>query len=392
MIKYSFLDIEIKGKEIQRFFNLCVFHGIILKNIQEMDEGKFYCQIEGRDFFVLQTIVRKTGVKIKILKKNGYYFSLKKLISYKVFLIFLCFTIAVIVYTSRLLWTIDIEGNINISSYLLKQSIFEENISPGMFIDRINTEELEKKLRKEFDEITWISVSISGTTLQVNLKENDTDNGIQKNVLTGNIVADKEGIVESIFVRQGTKNVSVGDPVSQGTVLIRGIQEIPDGTGTKIKEVPVAAKGDVSISYRIPIRERLLLEYNTKVYSGNEIKKYDLVTEKNIYHLNDDTIPFLEYDYYEEEITPLLVKLLFPDIKIIRKNYRDYLEYKEKYEQEEAQEIVSNNFKKILKSLEEKGVQIIEKNVKMKIDDVSVSLEGDLKVREVFKEKDYRNE
>ena len=143
-----------------------------------------------------------------------------------------------------------------------------------MPLNKIKGDELEKKLRKEFYDITWISVSVEGTTLKVCIKENDSYNPTNENSGQSDIVAEKSGEIESILVREGTKLVSVGEFVEKGTILIEGVSLIPIEDGTEIKEVPVAAKGDVAVIYEIPIEEKVLLEYENKVYSGKELKKY----------------------------------------------------------------------------------------------------------------------
>ena len=51
-----------------------------------------------------------------------------------------------------------------------------------------------------------------------------------------------------------------------------------------------------------------------------------------------------------------------------------------KYSEQEAKEILMKRMEKIITTLEEKGVQIIEKNVKIIPNSVSMSLQGDITV------------
>ncbi|MBR5578077.1 MAG: sporulation protein YqfD [Lachnospiraceae bacterium] len=391
MLKIAVLDIEVVGKDLERFLNLSAYHGITLLNIVKKEE-QMICSIKAKDFFLLHHIIHKAKVKVRIRRKTGWYFQLKNIISKKIFILFLSIAIMIIPLFSQFLWKIEVDGNFKVSTDLIYEFLQKEGIYYRMPLKEIKGDELEKKLRKEFYDITWISVSVEGTTLKVRIKENDTYNPIKENLSQSDIVAEKSGEIESILVREGTRLVSVGEVVEKGAILIEGVRQVPTEDGTEVKKIPVAAKGDVTIVYEIPVSQRILLEYETKVYSGEELKKYILYTKKSVVNLNDNQLPFLQYDYYEEEITPYFFKILFPDFKIIERNYRDYLLYREKYQRKEAEGILRDDFHKIIKSLEEKGVQIIEKNVKIENDPISVSLEGKLKVREVFKEKNYRNE
>ena len=53
-----------------------------------------------------------------------------------------------------------------------------------------------------------------------------------------------------------------------------------------------------------------------------------------------------------------------------------------KYTNEESKALIQDEYKKIVESLEEKGVQIIEKNVKIETNDLKWVLSGELTVQE----------
>ena len=85
MLKTAILDVEVRGEQLERFLNLSVYHGIVLWDIVK-EEEHIRCRIRASDFFILSEIVRKTRVKLKILKKAGWYFKIKVLLSNKIFL------------------------------------------------------------------------------------------------------------------------------------------------------------------------------------------------------------------------------------------------------------------------------------------------------------------
>ena len=55
---------------------------------------------------------------------------------------------------------------------------------------------------------------------------------------------------------------------------------------------------------------------------------------------------------------------------------------RQKYTPEDARKIAEQKLNKIITSLEEKGVQIIEKNVKIKVNSAYLSLIGELTLKE----------
>ena len=137
----------------------------------------------------------------------------------------------ILLLSFNFLWKIEINGNDRISTVILEDFLKEKNITYGMPLNKIPLEKLEKEIRKKFLEITWVSVSIDGTTLEIWLKENDTAI-INDNSISTDIICNKKGKIDSILVRQGTGCVKVGDEVEKNTVLIKGSMEIKNEDGT----------------------------------------------------------------------------------------------------------------------------------------------------------------
>ena len=74
---------------------------------------------------------------------------------------------------SLFIWNIHIEGNESLSTQVVLSYLQEEGITHGMLKRQIHGEELEKKLREHFTEVTWTSAEVKGTRLIVHMKENE---------------------------------------------------------------------------------------------------------------------------------------------------------------------------------------------------------------------------
>lgn len=74
----------------------------------------------------------------------------------------------------------------------------------------------------KYNDISWVSAKITGTKLVVQIKEADLKADEEKSAAPGDIVADSDGMIESIVVRRGTAAVAPGDWVRAGDVLIYG--------------------------------------------------------------------------------------------------------------------------------------------------------------------------
>ena len=97
----------------------------------------------------------------------------------------------------------------------------EEGITHGMLKRQIHGEELEKKLREHFTEVTWTSAEVKGTRLIVHMKENeDASFSLVDEKKPADLVAAKSGQIISMIVRAGTPVVHEGDQVQAGDCLL----------------------------------------------------------------------------------------------------------------------------------------------------------------------------
>ena len=378
----NILEICVSGENVERFLNLCSFHDIKLSNITNID-NKYYMNLSSEDFFKLKSIIKKSNVKVKITKKKGFLFQIKKQAKRKLFFItpFLCLLLLWI--SSHLLWGIRIEGNSAVTDDLIEEFLKEQGIYYGMPLSQIPIYELKTNLRTKYDEITWVSIYLEGAYLQISLKERDTTEFTTNSSITGeNHVAPAAGTIESVLVRQGTAKVATGDTVEKGDVLIEGKILIPNQDGS-IKETQYCkADGDVYIVYPYTIEEIIPLEHVEKQYTGKTYQKYIFIWDDKMWEFPSFKVPFLKYDCVTTPVNFQLLKIISLPLEIHQATYLDYVMIRQKYMAEEAKKLAEHKLNKIISSLEEKGVQIIEKNVKIRTNSAYLSLIGDLTLKE----------
>lgn len=378
----NILEICVSGENVERFLNLCSFHNIKLSNITNTD-NKYYMNLSPEDFFRLKAIVKKSNVNIKITKKKGIMFQIKKQAKRKLFFItpFLC--LLLLWMNSHLLWGVRIEGNIAVTNDLIEDFLQEQGIYYGMPLSKIPIYDLKTNLRTKYNEITWVSIYLKGAYLQISLKEHDTKEFLSNPIINSeNLVAPADGTVESVLLRQGTAVVKEGDKVEKGAVLIEGKVHIPDQDGS-IKETRYCkADGDVYLVYPYAIEEIITLEHVEKQYTGKTYNKYIFTWKDNLWEFPFFKVPFLKYDCVTTPLNLSFLKFLSIPLEIHKADYQDYVLVRQKYTEEEAKKIAEQKLNKIMTSLEEKGVQIIEKNVKIKTNSAYLSLTGELTLKE----------
>jgi len=384
LLKYikGYLCIRVSGFSPERFMNLCSNKGILLWDIAR--EGDAYLmKINLRGFWELRPIVKKTGTRVAVLGRYGLPFFLPRLLKRKVFVAGLFLAIGFWTLSSTYIWDIELDGNYQITEDVFSDFLREQQVSVGMRKNMLDIESLEREIRREFTQITWASVKLNGTRLRIDIKENDAPIIVDKPDGTEgmDIVAEYEGTIVAMIVRSGVPKVAIGDTVGQGTVLVEGKVPIYNEDTTIREYHYVNADADIILEHTINYTTSLPFDHIQKEYTGREEKNYYLKLGETSYKLPREH-SFQVYDSLIRESRPLVLEKLSLPIFWGSITYREYQNVECTYTVEEAKTLLNQNLMEFLTSLEEKGVQIIEKDVRIDTDGNSWVVTGDFVVRE----------
>ena len=394
----GYLWIRVSGGGASRFINLCGIRHMMLWNIKKEDDSYTMC-ISLKSFFEMKDIVRKTSTRVVVLKRIGLPFLMSGVKKRWFFPAFLVVVAVLFLLSQLLLWNIHIQGNESISEESILLFLEEHHVKKGILLKEVDTELLEKEMRKTFSSITWISVYLDGNSLTLTLKESDKPipeenadaekqhkEGFLEEETGMDICANKAGTVVSIVTRTGTPVVQAGDEVVVGDVLIRGSVEIFDNEGNVREQVNVHADGDIMIESNIRTSIAVPLMKTVETETGNR-KKYTFCRWGNSYRiLHLFSIPYQDYqavphDYFHTgDKLGLTMEIGEMEIQEIVKESR------EKSEAEYSEEL-SKKLQEYETTLAEKAIQIKGKNVRIEKNADTVVLTGVLKVQGPFFER-----
>ncbi|MGN0430739.1 MAG: sporulation protein YqfD [Lachnospiraceae bacterium] len=376
----GFVQIKVWGFAPERFLNLCSNKNILLWDIKK-DGDIYYMSISLSGFKKLKGIARKTRVRVVILKRCGLPFLLPKILEKKIFIAGLMLACFFWYWSSLYVWEITIEGNTAITEDMFSDFLKEHGVYVGIKSSKVDIEQLEKDIRKEFGEITWTSAKLSGTELIISVKENDAILEPVQEMGSADLYAPKEGIIVEMIVRSGVPQVKIGDTIEAGCMLVSGSIPVYNEDGTVRNYQYTHADADIYVERKEPVYIELPFTYMKKVYTGRETKQYyievggrEFIFGGNKEYLYSDTVA----NY--KQLSPLKGLVLpFSFGTYIR---REYQNTECEYTLSEAEKQLSEKYSAFLADLEEKGVQIIEKNVKIDTGSSMWILQGELIVKE----------
>jgi similar to stage IV sporulation protein len=263
ILKYlrGYVIIRITGFSPERFLNLCSNHQILIWDLKNIGNAYEMC-ISIKSYKRLKSILKKTKTKSAILEKRGLPFFLHKYRKRKIFFLGILICAALIFLLSSFVWNIHIDGNYSRTTDVILEYLSEEGISHGIRKNKVDCNEIVRKLREKYDNIIWVSAKIQGTRLIIHVQENtDTVLEEKQEYEPSDLIADKTGIITSIITRAGTPHVNVGDTVEKGDMLVQGMLEIKDDSGAVASREYCASDADIYAQTVYQYKDEFPMEY-----------------------------------------------------------------------------------------------------------------------------------
>lgn len=368
----GYVSVKVWGYSVERLLNLCGNHDVLVWDIE--DHGDYHTmRMSVAGFFALKPLLKKTGTKAAVLGKYGLPFFVSKMCRRKLFVAGLICCILFWCLASRFIWDIRIEGNFALTEDVLMDYLEEKGVHTAMKKSALEIETLEQALREDYDLITWTSVQLRGTTLLIHIKENEMpvyDNRNKAETERGmDLVAEKEGVVTYIITRSGVPKVTCGDSVQKGDVLVSGAVPVYNEDTTVRRYQYVEADADITLSYTRNLSLEEEVAYEEKCYTGEEMEIPVAGTGEKEVALRFRKVPYDFYDTSEEKKQVQLLDHLYLPLYYGKRTVREYEIVPKMHTEEEMKAFLQRRFRKIIATLNEKGVQITEKNVTIKKND-----------------------
>lgn len=286
----GYVIISIKGYNIEKLINKANQNNLKIYSVKK-DKNLATLTISPKDFKGFKKLSRKYKCKIKIINKNGFFRVLLFFRNNIFYIVGIFVALLFIFFMSQRIWIIDISGNSNISNKNILKFCSENSLYLGCNKNKIDGKKLSENLKIKYNTISWINISVKGSTAIIKLSEDKPINKIEKMDKPCDVVASSNCKILSIVTNKGTPMVKKGDTVLAGDVLISSML-VPSGQEENPVNDFVSAKGDIkglvqrNYSFTIPFNisekaytNNIKKEYSIKIFSKefqlNKIKLYD---------------------------------------------------------------------------------------------------------------------
>ena len=258
-----------EGENLTSLINQAVQQGMELENLERLDEHRIRLKVPLSQFIPFYRLVRKAGNRVRIVKKEGFPFFLKRLKKRKFFVVGSVLFFMLILLFTALIWNVQVEGTEKIPVQHVQALLKKEGVYPGQLKMRLpDREEVQYRLLSQLPQASWIGFRVEGTRVVVTVVEKkEPDLAEEKNNDAGpvHLVATKNALIYDLKVERGNPLVEVNDVVEEGQILVSGIYgDLNDSKSKKI----VGAKGKVLGEVWYESSVVIPLERKRKVYTG----------------------------------------------------------------------------------------------------------------------------
>ncbi len=268
LIGYEIISAD--GANSAKLINICSGAGIAYSPLGFF-EGRLKIRVAPIAAARLKIICEKHGVALHTEEKHGLPFVLAEFFSRPGLVLGSVLCVLMIIFSGRVVWDIRVVGNSAVSTENIISVLEECGFGVGTEKAGLELDKLENRFLILSDEISWISVNITGTVAEVEVRELQSEPE-PPNYAASNLVAARNGTVVGFEEVKGNISVELGEAVSEGELLVGGVYGSED-TALRF----VRASGQVMALCERDYSIEIPLEYDGKEYTGEQKIKKSLI-------------------------------------------------------------------------------------------------------------------
>ncbi len=287
----GYFTVSIYDSFAESALNECANAKIDIWNVRRNGKALIFCSSAG-NLKRLEAVLTKAHIAYEIISKTGLNYLIKKYRNRYALALGAVLASAFVFFMSSFIWSIKIEGNVNLTDEEILEVLDEVGFSEGIIKKKINYYALYQRVILKKPEIAWMAINIKGTRAEVQILERELPPVIDDSTEPSNIIATESGIIEEMQVFAGTPLVKVGQAVEKGDVLVSSAVTNLDGSVKYVSaKAEIIARTGYTLRYTCPDK------ISTFTQTGRTVQKYRLKILSFTLNLAfNSRIPYARYD------------------------------------------------------------------------------------------------
>lgn len=371
----GYVLVKAEGNHPERFLNICLHRNLDIRNIHYLGEKVITAHMSIDAFKSCRQICYRTKTRLRIKERFGLPFILHRYRKRKPVVFCIVIIFAILLFSSNRIMGITVFGNKNIDTQTILNQLSVSGISLGKSTSNIDSSKIRNRMMIDIPELAWVGITVNGSRVYVEIVERLENEEIFDFETPCNLVASKDGIIESIEARDGQTMIKKGSGVREGDVLVSGIMDNENG-GIRY----VHAYGDVFAKTEYAAIEEYSLEYDKATNTGKSKTYFTLkILDKEFPLLIPKNKPYESFEYIENETEYRVPFDLLPSLYIKKQSYAEQIITKEKRTLAETLSLAEQELDSKLRETLPKDAEITERIVEHTLTD-----QGNVKVTVKF--------
>lgn len=266
---------------VTELLNLCMRYGFVYYGLTlcEEVEAEFICSRHTAK--KLLSACKSYDIPIKIKSEGGAPRLLHKYRTRAGLFVGLALSVSLFCLSQSVLWRINVKGNERLTREEVTDALEASGLYIGGRLSSFDIDSIENRVILNSDDISWISVNMSGTVANVEIREVIDTEIKEKETHPANIVASRDAQIVAIEVYSGFLSVEAGDFVRTGDLLVSGIYDTKQGAyrytraaGRVLGKTTHTFSVEISLKREVKVYSEDIKEKKTLNFFGKSIKLF----------------------------------------------------------------------------------------------------------------------
>lgn len=273
----GYITIHLKGEQMENFLQRCLEERIPIWDIKKINHHHCIGTIYYHHMKKIKQLASLENYEINVENKEGLVAYILKLWNRKELLVAILFSLSLLIVLSNIVWKVEIVGVPPEIEEKIQDKLKQNGLYEGAWtftLTPLNI--LQKQIADEIPEVLYVGIERKGTAYIVQAEEKLIIEKEPEKELQ-HLVANKNGVIQKMFVESGLPLVNVNDVVKKGDILVSGIidtnvEENEQKENENIVTVPAEGKVFANTWYEMNISSSLYP--SLEKLSGEKMTKY----------------------------------------------------------------------------------------------------------------------
>ena len=165
----SSIEVELTGADLPG--TLRALQDIAITEARPAGDLSLIFSIGRRELRLLEAVAEKRGVRLKILRKRGLYWSVRSLLHRPVLVLGLGLLVFLHFFLPTRVLFVEVEGNEQLPKALIRETAADCGLSFGASRSRVRSEQIKNYLLGKLPQLQWAGVNTRGPAAVISVRE-----------------------------------------------------------------------------------------------------------------------------------------------------------------------------------------------------------------------------